>query len=132
MHNTCFLQAISWYGNKVEKMQNQLKEWNKEIKKQHSLIIHKKKSEVMVVGRDTSLERPIVLNREPFKKVKTFKYVRGDLTSDGRMEQAIWKKGGKMYQSVKYLQRDESVPEKVEKLIYDVYYISMVMYAAES
>lgn len=65
-----FSDHIMLWGDKVDKVQNQLEACNKKMKK-HSLITSKEKREVSVCGRDSSFKRLIMLHEEPFKKVKT-------------------------------------------------------------
>lgn len=128
-----FADDIMLWGRSEGELQRQLDKWT-EVMRGRGLRISKEKSEVMVIGRDGELERPLKVEGKPLKLVEKFTYLGTVISNDGRMAQEITTRLGKgagFYQSIRHLLWDKDIPKKAKVTMYKTYYTPIVTYGAE-
>ena len=104
-------------------------EWNGHLK-ESDLKISKEKSEVLVVRTNRMIEKDIILEGVPLKKVDRFNYLGAVISEDGKMEGEITArllKGGNFYQTIKHLVWDKSIPMEAKMIMFKSYYVPICL-----
>lgn len=130
-----FADDVVIWGKNSKEVQEQLDVLNENIEK-YGMKISTDKSKTMVMSRGERQGKGTVkIGSQSLEIVDSFKYLGSELMQNARLDMEISRRvqqSNAFYQSVRKLVWSKEVPRKSKELMYKLYYVPILIYAAES
>ena len=130
-----FADDIVVWGKDSKEVQEQLDVLNEKVEK-YGMKISTEKSKTMVMTRgERQGKGNVKIGSQRLEIVDSFKYLGGELMQNARLDMEISRRvqqGNAFYQSVRKLVWNKEVPKKSKEIMYKVYYVPILTYAAET